>query len=195
MSESESFYYQQRIRRWLGQFDTPIEIAKPCEYWADGGVQWPAVQSQPSSSNLNKHIDVRDQMKQVKFHPHLLPFLLNKFNNLKETATIPLTEETPSPRNHWQGQQFYDVPRKLILANNVAQLQIEVKHMHDAATQLSSILLFLLLERSPVPFGLFPLDWLPLENYHDRRIVFNHAYCEDNRFNSTGRPLERGTVD
>jgi hypothetical protein len=114
--------------------DTPIEIAQPYEYWVHGCAQWPAVQSQPSSSNLNRHIDVRDQMKQVKIHPHLLPFLLNKFN--KETATILLTEETPM--NYYEDQLFYDGPRTLVWANNVAQLQHKVKFMHEAATQLVS---------------------------------------------------------
>jgi hypothetical protein len=170
-------YYERRVHYWLEDFDHPIRIAEPA----------PTSIAPRAPSDLDRHLDERLQLKDVKFHPHLLDIMLSQLDDAM--PTIP-----EGSRINERDRAFYQEPRSNYRCDNEAQVQAKGLSLLKAASQLASIISFLLAEESYVP--LYPLDPSPSAspgNIPDHEVTFFSDYGEQRYFES--RPLHPDTID
>jgi hypothetical protein len=138
-------------------------------------------------SDLDRHLDERLQLKHVKFHPHLLDIMLSQLDDAM--PTVP-----EGSRINERDRVFCEEPRQYFRCDNEAQVQAKGLALLKAASQLASIISFLLAEESYVL--LYPLDPSPSatpSNIPDHEVTFVSDYCEQRCFES--RPLHPDTID
>jgi hypothetical protein len=192
---TESYYAPRLLGRWLNTFFRPIRtLVEPVfEGTArDNLGLGPAGRDNNTRppSNLDKHMDRRHQLKRIRYHAGLLQILIKKLDD--RVAALPQDSriddlEPPEFRI------FSSVVKSRFEAANEAQLQYLAGHLLRPATEMSSILCFLLEEESDVEtFPIFSMPSTLATDAPDDEIRFSSEY--HTAFSSGSRPLKTATV-
>jgi hypothetical protein len=136
-------------------------------------------------SDLDKHMDRRQQLKHIRYHPSLIEILNTKLDerigNLPQDSRIV------------QESIFSFLAEVHREAANEAELQVHMRKITEAAVEISSMLCFLPEEASRV--SNFPLIVMPSHvsaDIPDDEIRFPPQYHEMSSFES--RPLKPSTI-